>query len=117
VLIVSCGARRHNRVGLHYIAIFKLAHCKHVTCSALEPQNCRNPDARDELGLALGVALSLLLIFVVNKQSFGWTIQFHIPAVLLGSALLLVWLVTIAAALYPARVATRMDPLRAIREE
>jgi putative ABC transport system permease protein len=69
------------------------------------------------LGLALGLALSLLLIFVVNKQSFGWTIQFHIPAVLLGSALLLVWLVTIAAALYPARVATRIDPLQAIREE
>ncbi len=32
------------------------------------------------LGLALGLALSLLLIFVVNKQSFGWTIQFHPPA-------------------------------------
>ena len=31
------------------------------------------------LGLALGFALSLLLIFVVNKQSFGWTIQFHPP--------------------------------------
>jgi putative ABC transport system permease protein len=69
------------------------------------------------LGLGLGLALSLLLIFVVNKQSFGWTIQFHIPAVLLGGALLLVWLVTIAAALYPARVATRIDPLEAIREE
>ena len=30
-------------------------------------------------GLALGVALSLLLVFVINKQSFGWTIQFHWP--------------------------------------
>jgi putative ABC transport system permease protein len=69
------------------------------------------------LGLALGLALSLLLIFVVNKQSFGWTIQFHIPGVLLAGALLLVWMVTIAAALYPARVAIRLDPLEAIREE
>ena len=43
------------------------------------------------LGLALGFALSLLLIFVVNKQSFGWTIQFHPPLGLLGGALLLVW--------------------------
>jgi hypothetical protein len=28
------------------------------------------------LGLALGMALSLLLIYVVNKQSFGWTGNF-----------------------------------------
>jgi len=69
------------------------------------------------LGLALGLALSLLLIFVVNKQSFGWTIQFHIPAALLGGALLLVWTVTVLAAIYPAIVATRLDPLEAIHEE
>src|ERR1019366_1495292 len=30
-------------------------------------------------GLALGFLLSLVLIFVINKQSFGWTIQFHWP--------------------------------------
>ena len=39
------------------------------------------------LGLALGMALSLVLIYVVNKQSFGWTIQFHPPGALLGGAL------------------------------
>ena len=38
----------------------------------------------DLLGLALGFALSLLLIYVVNKQSFGWTIQFHPPVELAG---------------------------------
>ncbi len=31
------------------------------------------------LGLALGFVLSLLLIFVINKQSFGWTVQFAVP--------------------------------------
>jgi len=30
-------------------------------------------------GLVLGFLLSLLLIFVVNKQSFGWTVQFSFP--------------------------------------
>jgi putative ABC transport system permease protein len=69
------------------------------------------------LGLALGFALSLLLIFVVNKQSFGWTIQFYVPSGLLAGALLLVWAVTVLAAIYPSRVATRLDPLDAIREE
>jgi putative ABC transport system permease protein len=69
------------------------------------------------IGLALGFALSLLLVFVVNRQSFGWTIQFHVPVALLGGALLLVWAVTVLAALYPAHVATRIDPLDAIHEE
>jgi putative ABC transport system permease protein len=60
------------------------------------------------LGLALGFSLSLLLIFVVNKQSFGWTIQFYPPWGLLGAALLLIWCVTVLAGLYPARVAARL---------
>jgi putative ABC transport system permease protein len=69
------------------------------------------------LGLVLGLALSLLLIFVVNKQSFGWTIQFHPPGGLLAAAVLLVWLVTVLAGLYPARVASRMNPIEVIQEE
>jgi len=63
------------------------------------------------LGVALGFALSLLLILVVNKQSFGWTIQFHPPWMLLGAALLLVWCVTVLAGLYPARVAARLNAI------
>jgi putative ABC transport system permease protein len=69
------------------------------------------------VGVALGFVLSMLLIFVVNRQSFGWTIQFHAPSALLGTALGLVWIVTVAAALYPARVAARLDPAEAIHEE
>jgi|SRR5579871_533107 len=69
------------------------------------------------VGLVLGFALSLLLIFVVNKQSFGWTIQFHPPVTLLAGALLLVWCVTVCAGLYPARVAARLNPIDVIHEE
>ena len=69
------------------------------------------------VGLALGFALSLLLVFVVNKQSFGWTIQFHPPGGLLAGALLLVWSVTVLAGLYPARVASRLNPIKSIHEE
>ena len=69
------------------------------------------------LGLALGLVLSLLLIFVVNKQSFGWTIQFHPPTVLLGAAVLAVWCATVLAAIYPARVAARLNPVEVIHEE
>jgi putative ABC transport system permease protein len=69
------------------------------------------------LGLALGFALSLLLVFVVNKQSFGWTIQFHPPYGLLAGALLLVWFVTVLAGIYPARVASRLNPMDVVHEE
>jgi len=69
------------------------------------------------LGLALGAGLSLVLIYVVNKQSFGWTIQFHPPALLLSGALLLVWMVTILAGVYPARFAARLEPAEAVHEE
>jgi len=69
------------------------------------------------VGLALGFALSLLLIFVVNKQSFGWTIQFHTPRELLSGALFAVWCVTVLAGLYPARVAARLNPIDVIHEE
>ena len=69
------------------------------------------------LGLALGFVLSLLLVFVVNKQSFGWTIQFYPPWVLLGAALLLVWCVTVLAGLYPARVGSRLNPADVMAED
>jgi putative ABC transport system permease protein len=69
------------------------------------------------LGAALGVVLSRLLIFVINKQSFGWTIQFHLPFAALGGAMLLIWAVTVLAGLYPARVAARLKPIEVIHEE
>lgn len=68
-------------------------------------------------GLALGAVLSLLLILVINKQSFGWTIQFHSPAAILIGALAGVYLATILAGLYPARAAVKMNPIEVIHEE
>ena len=68
-------------------------------------------------GLVLGVLLSLLLIYVINEQSFGWTIQFHWPVAVLLGALSVVYAATVAAGLYPARVAMRMNPIEVIHEE
>jgi putative ABC transport system permease protein len=59
--------------------------------------------AANLLGMALGFILSLVLIYVINKQSFGWTIQFHPPFALLAAASALVWLATVLAGIYPAR--------------
>jgi len=68
-------------------------------------------------GLALGIMLSWILIFVINKQSFGWTIQFHWPYALLAAGLGGVYLATLLAALYPARAAARLVPIEVIHEE
>lgn len=68
-------------------------------------------------GLALGSALSLILIYVINKQSFGWTIQFHWPVAILSGALTVIYAATVLAGLYPARVATRLNPIEVIHEE
>ncbi|HKS94887.1 MAG TPA: FtsX-like permease family protein [Terriglobia bacterium] len=68
-------------------------------------------------GVALGVLLSLILIYVINKQSFGWTIRFHWPVAVLVSALSVVYVATVAAGLYPARLAVRLKPIEVIHEE
>jgi putative ABC transport system permease protein len=69
------------------------------------------------IGLALGTVLSLLLVFVINKQSFGWTIQFHWPVALLLGILTVVYIATVLAGLYPARTAIRMNPIEVIHDE
>ena len=69
------------------------------------------------IGLMLGILLSLILIFVINKQSFGWTIQFYWPIGLLVTALAGVYGATILAGLYPAQTAVRMNPIEVIHEE
>jgi putative ABC transport system permease protein len=68
-------------------------------------------------GLALGFALSLILIYVLNKQSFGWTIRFHWPVQILLGALTVVYAATVLAGLYPAQVAVRLNPLEVVHEE
>ena len=59
------------------------------------------------LGLLAGLLLAALLIFVINKQSFGWTIQFVVfPSTLIG-AVTVAGVAAIAAAYLPARWVTK----------
>ena len=60
------------------------------------------------VGLAVGLSLSLILIYVINVQSFGWTIQFHVPAVFLAQSSAAIFVATAVAGLYPARRAARI---------
>lgn len=68
-------------------------------------------------GLALGAAISLILIHVVNRQSFNWSMDLHPPyGLLLGLSLLLVVLSSLTAVL-SGREATGVGPVRAVRED
>jgi putative ABC transport system permease protein len=68
-------------------------------------------------GSILGYFLSLILVFVINKQSFGWTIHFHWPVAVLLGALCTVYLATLVSGIYPSVLAARVDPLEVIHEE
>ncbi len=69
------------------------------------------------MGLVLGVGLSFVLIYVINKQSFGWTIQFHWPVGLLIAGLTGIHLFSVLAGLYPARLAATVNPNESVHEE
>lgn len=69
------------------------------------------------LGLAAGIIASYILIYVINKQSFGWTIQVFHPFLFMAIATVLFWVMAALAGLYPARLATQQDPRDSIRVE
>jgi putative ABC transport system permease protein len=69
------------------------------------------------IGIITGLMLSLVLIYVINVQSFGWTIQFHIPFGFLIQSTLLILAVTAVAGLYPASRAAKVEAVRFAREE
>jgi putative ABC transport system permease protein len=59
------------------------------------------------LGLFAGFGLSFVLIYVINVQSFGWSIQFHPPIVFLLQLAIVLIVATAVAGVYPARRAAR----------
>ncbi len=69
------------------------------------------------LGLIAGLLLSLLLIHVINKQSFGWTIQFSIPYWSLIQFWLMVMVTSTLAGFIPARRAAKMNAVDTLRME
>jgi putative ABC transport system permease protein len=69
------------------------------------------------VGTVTGIGLALLLVFVINKQFFGWTILWILTprpliealAVVIGASLLAAWI--------PGQAAMRTDPAASLREE
>ena len=69
------------------------------------------------MGMVGGVLLSVLLIEVINKQSFGWTIQFTFPGWLFLEAVGLALATALAAGYLPARWAAKQPIVDGLRYE
>ncbi len=73
--------------------------------------------ASQVLGIGAGLGLSAILIYVINRVSFGWTIQFTLsPGIILLSSLLVIATAFIAG-LAPANAAARKQIAQIVRNE
>ena len=68
-------------------------------------------------GALLGLPIGVVLIYVVNRQSFGWSVDFHLPALSMGGMFLGMLLVTVASSWFPFRLAAQISPSRHISHE
>lgn len=61
------------------------------------------------VGMGCGLLLSYFLIFVVNKQSFGWTFLYEVPPWTGLISFILILLTAMLAAIPPANAASRVN--------
>lgn len=69
------------------------------------------------MGLGGGVGLAALLILVVNRTWFGWTINPAIPLVDLVVQVFFILTASVLAAVYPASQATLSEPRQLVRDD
>ena len=69
------------------------------------------------LGLTVGWIASVILVHVVNRQSFHWSMEMHLPAAALAALALSVVGAAALTAVVSGRSATRVDAVRAVRED
>jgi putative ABC transport system permease protein len=68
-------------------------------------------------GLAAGAAISLVLVYVVNRQSFHWSMELHPPYLLLAGFIVVLVALAVLTAVASGREAMGMGPVRAVRED
>jgi putative ABC transport system permease protein len=67
--------------------------------------------------LPLGLSLAYVLVFVINRRSFGWTLEMALAPEVAAKALALSFLAATLAGIYPALKMSRANPALALREE
>ena len=68
-------------------------------------------------GLAAGAAISLVLVYVINRQSFHWSMELHPPYLLLAGFMAVLVLLAVLTAVVAGREAMGLAPVRAVRED
>ncbi|SNB45992.1 FtsX-like permease family protein [Geobacter sp. DSM 9736] len=69
------------------------------------------------LSIPLGMLQALALVYVINRRSFGWTMQFSFGYHLVAEALILSMAAALLAGIYPARTLAGTSPALALKEE
>lgn len=69
------------------------------------------------LALPLGNALAVILIYVINQRSFGWTLQYQFLPDIHLQAILIAVVAALLAGIYPAWKMSKTTPAGALREE
>ena len=69
------------------------------------------------IGVALGGLMALVLVHVVNPQSFHWTMPLQVPAARLAALAAAMWLAGVATALWSARRAAGRQAVLAVKED
>lgn len=68
-------------------------------------------------GFAVGTCISLILVFIVNPQSFHWTMQWHSPWRLLATVAIAMLTSAAITAVLSGRMAVAGSAVRAVRED
>ena len=69
------------------------------------------------LAVPMGLILSVVMIYVVNKRSFGWTLNMQVGPDVVVQAVGLAFVAALLAGLYPAWRMARVSPALALRGE
>jgi len=69
------------------------------------------------LAVPSGILLAAVMIFVVNKRSFGWTLQMEVGTGMIVQAVLLAVAGALLAGIFPSWRMARTSPALALREE
>jgi len=69
------------------------------------------------LALPSGCLMGIVLVQVINRRAFGWSMDFHLPPEVLVHGLALAILASLLAGVYPAYKMASVAPASAMRGE
>jgi putative ABC transport system permease protein len=64
-----------------------------------------------------GIVISLILVYVINLRSFGWTIQFYLDFWSIAQGVIIAVVAAFIAAIYPLKRLNKLKPIQVIRDE